>query len=88
MGKSLFITQKCNELGNHISEKSTPTQKDRFAKYEVVVRTPVHGTSVCYEDVVHNLSKGSICDDEFPRVYHFDIAPTVSYYFSFFFSFE
>jgi len=84
MGKSLFISQKCNELDNLTSGRATPSQKDRFNKYETVVRTPVHGTSVCYEDVVLNLSKGSICDVEFPRVYHFDIAPTVCFHHYFF----
>jgi len=79
MGKSLFISQKCGELQKLITRSSTTAQKDRFGKIETVVRTPVHGTSVCFEDVVFNLSKWSTCDDEFPRVYHFDIAPTVSF---------
>ena len=43
----------------------------------MVVRTPVHGTTVGYNDIVSNLSSNCIFDDDFPRIYHFDVAPTV-----------
>ena len=77
MGKSLFIAKKSDELDKHTLNKCSAKQKDRFQKYQMVVRTPVHGTTVSYNDIVSNLSANCIFDDDFPRIYHFDVAPTV-----------
>ena len=77
MGKSLFIEKKSDQLDKYVSNNASAKQKDRFQKYQTVVRTPVHGTTVGYNDIVSNLSENSIFDDEFPQIYHFDVAPTV-----------
>ena len=77
MGKSLFIQQKSDELDKYVSKNASARQKDRFQNHSTVVRTPVHGTAVNYNDIVSNLSSNSISDDDFPRMYHFDVAPTV-----------
>ena len=77
MGKSLFIQQKSSELDEYVSKNASVKQKDRFQNDSTLVRTPVHGTSVSYNDIVSNLSSNSIPDDGFPRMYHFDVAPTV-----------
>ena len=77
MGKSLFIEKKSDQLDKYISTNCSAKQKDRFQDYEMVVRTPVHGTTVGYNDIVSNLSSNCIFDDDFPRIYHFDVAPTV-----------
>lgn len=77
MGKSLFIEKKSDQLNKHLSHNCTPKQKDRFQNYQMVVRTPVHGTTVGYNNIVSNLSSNCIFDDDFPRIYHFDVALTV-----------
>ncbi|XP_066922902.1 E3 ubiquitin-protein ligase rnf213-alpha-like [Clytia hemisphaerica] len=77
MGKSLLIDRKSHQLDKYIVENATVYQKERFQRYQTLVRTPVHGTAVCYEDVVSKLAENSIFDADFPRIYHFDIAPTV-----------
>uniref|UniRef100_A0A7M5U071 RZ-type domain-containing protein n=1 Tax=Clytia hemisphaerica TaxID=252671 RepID=A0A7M5U071_9CNID len=77
MGKSLMIDRKCHQLDYYTANSATTIQKERFQRYQTLVRTPVHGTAVCYEDVVSKLAENSIFDADFPRIYHFDVAPTV-----------
>ena len=68
MGKSLFIQRMANQLGviTNDSTKSTP----------VVI--PIHGP-VATADVVLNFLKDHYKEDKC-KIYHFDIAPSVSAY--------
>lgn len=80
MGKSLLVSQKGDKLQT-LTRQSKPF-RDRNSKSiapeTFVVTTSLHGTNVEVKEVVN-----SLCHFEekleavFPRIYHFDVAPTV-----------
>ncbi|XP_057290514.1 E3 ubiquitin-protein ligase rnf213-alpha-like isoform X3 [Hydractinia symbiolongicarpus] len=78
MGKSLVVTEKVAAL-ERLTRNSFKHKNKKMPEQQVVT-TPVHSTSVEIDDVVD-----ALCvfeekpEDAFPRIYHFDIAPTVSY---------
>ena len=79
MGKSLFVNVCGAELGKLVA--TSVTCKRSMAKSvntNTVVTVPIHGTSVETDGVVDALLLfEEMLDAVFPRVYHFDIAPTV-----------
>ena len=80
MGKSLFVQEKGTALEKLLSSSPRMQQRMSSCKHpdSVVVTIPVHGTSVCVDEITESLlmfeEHQRYC---FPRIYHFDIAPTV-----------
>ena len=81
MGKSLFVQEKGTALEKLLSSLPRLQQRMSSCKHpdSVVVTIPVHGTSVCVGEITESLlmfEERQRCS--FPRIYHFDVAPTVS----------
>ena len=81
MGKSSFILEKDHALKNMV--KSSGSWKKRMLKSKhpnvTLITVPIHGTFVSIDEITEALL---IFEEDFetrfPRIYHFDIAPTVS----------
>ena len=91
MGKTLFVTEKGTELER--LTQASPSCKRNMSKSNhpktIVVTVPVHGTFVDIDEVTESLLVfEDNLDAVFPRIYHFDIAPTVSIFYSFLFLHE
>lgn len=81
MGKSLFVKEKAYSLEQILM--SSAIMKDHRSRSRNpsanAVTIPVHGTSVCVNEIVESLLRFEERDENnFPRIYHFDIAPSVS----------
>ena len=80
MGKSLFVDVCGSEL-DHLT-KTSASCKQSVSKSErktTVVTVPIHGTAVDTDEVVNALLVfEEKLDAVFPRIYHFDVAPTVT----------
>ena len=79
MGKSLFVQEKGTALEKLLISSPRMQQRMSSCKHpDSVVTIPVHGTSVCVDEITESLlmfEEHQRCC--FPRIYHFDIAPTV-----------
>ena len=80
MGKSLFVQEKGTALENLLMSSAKMKYRISRSKHlnTIVVTIPVHGTSVYMDEIVELLlmfEERQGCS--FPRIYHFDIAPTV-----------
>ena len=81
MGKSLFVKEKAYSLKQILM--SSAIMKGRMSRSRNpsanAVTIPVHGTSVCENEIVESLLRFEERDEyNFPRIYHFDVAPSVS----------
>ena len=87
MGKSLFVKEKAYSLEQILM--SSAIMKGRMSRSRNpsanAVTITVHGTSVRVNEIVESLLRFEEHDEyNFPRIYHFDIAPSVSTLFFFY----
>ena len=82
MGKSLFVKEKAYSLEQILM--SSAIMKGRMSRSRNPSANAVHGTSVRVNEIVESLLRFEERDEyNFPRIYHFDIAPSVSTLFFF-----
>ena len=78
MGKSLYIKKQSTKLENEIKNNISWTSKWKGEDHTLIMRTPIQGNSVDIEEVLTHLLDGDKSSNKHPKIYHFDVAPTVS----------
>ena len=85
MGKTMFVKRKTKDLTGLINNGHEQSAQNRstFTKDDVLVTVSVHDVEVCTDDIVEKLCQyeEKHANKTIPRIYHFDIAPLVSYSF-------
>ena len=71
MGKTLYVETQIEALLEN--NRVRPEDKD-----DIVHTVRVHGTKVDVDDIVKRLNRSRSDTSEVARLFHFDVAPTVS----------